>query len=140
MLRSIRVADYMAKNLATLSPDTSVEQAIAVLLDRRISGAPVVEDGRLVGMFSEIDCLREMLHAGYHDMSSGRVRNFMSNEVETIGPDDSIVVAAEIFLNRKRRRLPVIDAGGTLVGQISRRDVLRAFADMRTGQSQQSTH
>lgn len=140
MLRSTRVADYMASHLATLSPDVPVEQAIALLLDRRISGAPVVEQGRLVGMFSEVDCLRELLHAGYHDMSSGLVRNFMSTEVETIGVDDSIVSAAEIFLNHKRRRLPVVDANGRLVGQISRRDVLRAIADLRSGQSGQSAH
>lgn len=133
MLRSIRVADYMARDLATLSPEMSIEQAIGVLLDRRISGAPVVEDGQLVGMFSEVDCLRELLHAGYHDMSSGQVLNFMSTEIETIGADESIVTVAEIFLNKKRRRLPVIDAAGALVGQISRRDVLRAISDIRSG-------
>lgn len=131
MLQSIRVADYMARSLVTLAPDMPVDRAIAILLEQRISGAPVVEQGRLVGVFSESDCLKELLQAGYHGMGSGQVRQHMSTEIESIGDQDSIISAAEIFLNRKRRRLPVVDAQGALVGQISRRDVLRAINDIR---------
>lgn len=136
MLQSIRVADYMTQKLVVLAPDTPVDEAILELLEHRISGAPVVEDGRLVGVFSESDCLKEVLHAGYHRMSSGLVRDHMSTEVETIAATGSIINAAEIFLNHKRRRLPVVDAAGNLVGQISRRDVLRAIADIRRNSGQ----
>ncbi|MBA4151453.1 MAG: CBS domain-containing protein, partial [Acinetobacter sp.] len=63
MLHSIRVADYMATKLVTLTPDTSIDQAIRELLTHRISGAPVIEGGELVGMFSESDCLEEALQS-----------------------------------------------------------------------------
>jgi len=129
MLQSIRVADYMAVKLVTLSPATSIDEAIRLFLEHGISGAPVLLDGKLVGVFSESDCLKDVLHAGYHNMSSGLVGDFMSAEIESISPEESIITAAELFLNRKRRRLPVVDAAGLLVGQISRRDVLRAIDD-----------
>lgn len=129
MLQSIRVADYMAVKLVTLSPATSIDEAIRLFLEHGISGAPVLQDSKLVGVFSESDCLKDVLHAGYHNMSSGLVGDFMSTDIESIGPDDSIISAAELFLSRKRRRLPVVDTNGTLVGQISRRDVLRAIDD-----------
>lgn len=127
MLRSIRVSDYMSTQLLLLNPDMAMDEAINALLERRVSGAPVVQDGKLVGIFSESDCLKEALQAGYHNTGSGKVSDYMSHEVTTISDDDSIISAAEIFLNQKRRRLPVLDASGKLVGQISRRDVLRAM-------------
>ena len=136
MLQSIRVADYMTQKLVTLAPDTPVDEAILELLEHRISGAPVLEHGRLVGVFSESDCLKEVLHAGYHNMRSGLVRDYMSTQIETINAGESIISAAETFLNHKRRRLPVVDADGQLVGQISRRDVLRAIADIRRNSGQ----
>ncbi|MDP2227514.1 MAG: CBS domain-containing protein [Moraxellaceae bacterium] len=130
MLQSIRVADYMAHKLVTLRPDMSIDQAIRSLLDNGISGAPVVQDGKLVGVFSESDCLKDVLQSVYHNMGGGLVSDFMTAAMETISPDESIITAAEIFLNHRRRRLPVVDANGRLVGQISRRDVLRAIADL----------
>jgi len=129
-LQSIRVADYMATQLLVLSPGMTMADAIQELLDRKVSGAPVVQDGKLVGVFSESDCLKEALHAGYHNTGSGTVGDYMTRDAETIAADESIITAAEIFLGHKRRRLPVLDASGKLVGQISRRDVLRAMASV----------
>lgn len=129
MLKSIRVADYMTRRLITLSPSQSVNQAIRLLLDNGISGAPVVDEaGELVGIFSESDCLKGAIHSGYHGTEIGSVAEFMSVQVQTLSPEDSVLSAADIFLNQHRRRLPVLDQG-KLVGQISRRDVLRAMSD-----------
>ena len=127
MLHSLRVADYMAQQLITLSPDTTIDQAIKTLLTHRVSGAPVVQDGELVGVFSESDCLEDILQSGYYEMSSGLVGDVMTPRPQTIHVDDSILSAAEIFHRDHRRRLPVVDDQGCLVGQISRRDVLRAL-------------
>ena len=128
MLKSIRVADYMTRRLITLSPGQSVNDAIRVLLDNGISGAPVVKDGELVGIFSESDCLKGAIHSGYHGTEIGTVAEFMSTQVQTLDAGESVLAAADIFLREHRRRLPVTEEG-KLVGQISRRDVLRAMND-----------
>ena len=88
MLHSIKAKDYMTANLVTLSPDTSVMEAIRILLDKGISGAPVVDKmGRLVGLLSEKDCMRVATHAGYYGEAGGKVSEFMSPEVITVEGD-----------------------------------------------------
>ena len=68
MLKSVKVRDYMAANLVTLSPDMEILRAIHSLVENRISGAPVVDErGNLVGVLSEQDCMRVALNAGYHE-------------------------------------------------------------------------
>lgn len=129
MLKSIQVADYMSRRVITLSPDLSVHEAIRILLENQISGAPVVDStGQLIGMFSESDCLKGALQASYHSTEIGHVAEYMTRDLQTVSGDTSILDAAEIFLADHRRRLPVVDAG-KLVGQISRRDLLRAMDD-----------
>ena len=129
-LRSIKVRDYMAASLVTLSPDTEILRAISLLIEHRISGAPVVDGrGNLVGVLSEQDCMRVALNAGYHDEHGGRVAEFMSAKVETIDAETSILELAEKFINARFRRYPVLE-DNRLVGQISRRDVLRALQSL----------
>lgn len=130
MLHDIRVDHYMAKQPIVLSPELSIDAAIKTLLQHKISGAPVVQNGELIGMFSEADCLGDILQSGYYDMSSGLVRDVMSIGIDSIHPSQSILDAADLFQKRGRRRLPVVDDLGVVVGQISRRDVLRALHDL----------
>jgi len=126
-LRSVKAGDYMAANLITFSPDMEILRAISLLVEKRISGAPVVDSrGNLVGVLSEQDCMRVALNAGYYDDYGGRVAEFMSTKVETIDADTSILKLAEMFINARYRRYPVM-RDNRLVGQISRRDVLRAL-------------
>lgn len=130
MLRSIRVKDYMAASLVTLEPDMDILRAIHQLVEKRISGAPVVDEhGNLIGVLSEQDCLKVALEAGYHETYGGRVSEYMSHEVRTIEADTSIVELAEMFLDTPYRRYPVVE-NNRLVGQISRRDVLRALEQL----------
>jgi CBS domain-containing protein len=129
MLKSMQVAEYMSRRLITFSPDMSVSEAIRTLLENQISGGPVVnEAGSVVGVFSESDCLKGALEASYHDTEIGSVKEYMSVDLQTVEGSDSILDVAEIFLADHRRRLPVMD-NGKLVGQISRRDLLRAMED-----------
>ena len=129
MLKSIKVADYMTRRLITISPEISVNEAIRVFLENKISGAPVVdESGRLVGVFSESDCLKGALEASYHGTEIGPVKEYMSVDLQTVTGETSILDVAEVFLADHRRRLPVLE-GSRLVGQISRRDLLRAMDD-----------
>ena len=128
MLKSIKVSDYMAASLVTFKPEMEMRRAISLLVEKRISGAPVVDDrGNLVGVLSEQDCMRVALTAGYHEDFGGLVKEFMSPKVTTIDADTSILKLAQLFIDSPFRRYPVLQ-NNRLVGQISRRDVLRALA------------
>jgi CBS domain-containing protein len=127
MLHAISVKDYMAANLVTFSPDMDVLDAIHLLLENGISGAPVVDKrGNVVGILSEVDCMKVALSASYHEEWGGKVSEFMSRQVKTIDAETNLVEAAELFMKEPHRRFPVMD-DNRLVGQISRRDVLRAL-------------
>ena len=131
--KSCVVKDYMARTLVTFKPDTDVLDAIHVLVNRRIAGAPVVDDaGNLLGMLSELDCMKVALDAGYHGNWGGPVSEFMSEGVKTVDADMSIVDLAQEFVTSNYRRFPVMQ-GSRLVGQISRRDVLRALEYLAKG-------
>ena len=86
----------------------------------------VDENGNLVGSLTERDCMRVVLNAGYHSEYGGHVSEYMSKEVATIAAEESIVDAAKLFLGERFHRYPVVE-NGRLVGQMSRRDVMRAL-------------
>ena len=128
MLSSVLVKDYMTANLVTFSPDMDVMEAISRLIEKGISGAPVVDRlGNIVGVLSEKDCLRVALNAGYNQQMGGRVSEFMSSNVVTVNSDTSVLDVAKMFLESPFKRYPVVDDANRLVGQISRSDVLKAI-------------
>lgn len=123
------IADYMAVDLVLFRPEFEILHAMNTLLEKRLSGAPVVdEEGRLVGVLSKKDCLRAALNGAYYQEWGGQVAAYMSANPETLDADLDLVTAAEWFLNSDYRRFPVL-RGGKLVGQISRADILRALLD-----------
>jgi CBS domain-containing protein len=137
--RAAKARDYMSRHLITLTPDMEILHAIGILVERQISGAPVLDHtGNLVGMLSEKDCLRIALSAGYYGEWGGRVAEYMHSPVATIDADMPIIEVAQLFAEREYRRYPVLE-DARLVGQLSRSDVLRALqhlaggaADLRT--------
>jgi len=129
-LKSCRVRDYMVGQLTTFNPDMDVLDAIHELVQHRIAGAPVVDDqGELVGMLSELDCLKVALNAGYYGDWGGPVSDYMTPTVETVDAEMNIIDLAQKFLDSGFRRFPVLQ-GNRLVGQISRRDVMRALGEL----------
>ncbi|MBX3439181.1 MAG: CBS domain-containing protein [Planctomycetaceae bacterium] len=119
--------DIMATNLVTLTPDTDVFDAIDRLLKHKISGAPVVDrEGSFVGVFSEHCSISLLVAAVYDSAPTNRIGAFVDRDVATIEPETDLLTIAERFLNTHQRRLPVLDEQGRLVGQISRRDMLKA--------------
>ena len=128
--KSARVRDYMTAQLVAFMPDMDVLDAIHELVLHGIAGAPVVDEhGDLIGMLSELDCMRVALNAGYYSDRGGPVADFMSTGVQTVDAEMSIVDLAQKFLDSGFRRFPVMK-DHRLVGQISRRDVLRALQDI----------
>ncbi len=131
--RVLTARDIMTTSLHTLGPDASIFEAIQLLTTKEISGAPVVNgEGRLVGVLSELDCLRVLssdeFYAG-QQQEAGTVKDFMTVTGQTIPPDMGIYAIAHYFLTKPVRRLPVVDEE-RLVGQVSRRDVLRGIQKM----------
>ena len=119
----------MTRELITLKPDTEILRALLLLAEHGISGAPVLdEQGNMIGMLTEKDCIRSALEAAYHSQYTGLVADFMSTTVVGVSPDESIANTAERFLASPYRRYPVVE-DSQLIGLISRRDVIRALAE-----------
>ena len=119
----------MITRLITLTRDMDVYFAIGLLLKNRISGAPVIDDdNNLVGILSEKDCLRIFANGSFYDIPGGPVSKFMADVVSTVKPNSDLFSVADVFLQHNFRRMPVVK-GKKLVGQISRRDVLRDIQD-----------
>ena len=115
----------MDTDVVSLSPGTELIDAIGLLLENRVTGAPVVdEEGRLLGMLTEKDCLILTTIGVDGDAAAGPVEKFMDRDVVSVASDTDIYYAAGIFMANHFRRLPVVD-DDKLVGVITRLDLLR---------------
>ncbi len=126
--KPVLVGDYMARQLITFRPDQSVMEVMHLLLKHKISGGPVInEQHELLGLISEGDCMKQISECRYYNipMADAHVEKFMVTDVHTITEDISIFDVANMFYKSHRKRFPVIK-DGKLIGQISRRDVLKA--------------
>ncbi|WP_237044095.1 CBS domain-containing protein [Aquipseudomonas alcaligenes] len=129
MLRSIKVRDYMTTHLLTFRPDTDLYRAIGLLLEHRLSAAPVVDEaGQLLGLLAETDCLRGILSGAYFEQTGGLVGSCMNSQVDTVSPDASVIEVAERFLQGGHRHLPVVEAG-RLLGELGSHEVLLAVKE-----------
>jgi CBS domain-containing protein len=125
----ILIRDYMSRNIVKLRPEMEILRAVHDLIDARVSGAPVVDDGdTVIGMLTERDCMKVVLNAAYHQEHGGLVREFMATDIEVMDPEKSIVDAAKNFYEKTYLRYPVVD-NGRLIGVISRSDIMRAMGD-----------
>lgn len=131
MLAKITVSEYMTPNPVVFKPNMDVYEAIRKLLEIKSTGAPVVDDqGKVIGAFSELDCLRMVAKSAYYEDMGGKVSEFMTNDVTTVDSEASIVEVAELFSNSQLRHFPVVEEG-KLIGVISRVDVLKALVAIR---------
>ncbi|MDM7933954.1 MAG: CBS domain-containing protein [Methanothrix sp.] len=148
----MRVRDVMNLKPVSIQADAPVSEAARLMRENRISGMPVLDGERLVGVISESDLLRllsteeegglwlpspfevfevpfrdlvrwERMHSEMEDISKKRVRDVMSRDLHEVGPDDSIEDAAAIMTRRRINRLPVVE-GGRLVGIVTRGDII----------------
>lgn len=127
MDKPILAKDIMVTKLITLTPDMDVLEAIGMLLNHRISGAPVIDpENRMLGVFSERCCMDVLIKASYEQLPSSQIFPFVDTEARCINEDTDLLTIAQIFLSTPTRRLPVVRDGRFLVGQISRRDLLHA--------------
>lgn len=146
------VAAVMTPDPVTVTPETSLNEAIHILAERRITGLPVVNDeGTLVGVLSESDLMWQttgvdlpayimlldsviylknpnQYQQELHKALGQQVKDVMTDKVVTTSPEQSIRDAAHLMHERHVRRLPVVDAAGQLVGILTRGDIVREMA------------
>lgn len=145
--------DIMVRNVITVKRDQTVEDVIRLLMEHNVSGLPVVDDdNRVVGIVSEGDLIyrsKQLKLPSYFTILDGyiflespktmeeqikkmvgyRVEDIMTEKVITLEEEDSIEKAASLMTDRKVNRLPVVK-DGKLVGIISRRDIIRSYANI----------
>jgi len=130
---SLKVSDYMTRNVITFRPDQLIIDAIDILIKDKISGGPVVnEKNELVGIISEGDCIKHISESRYYNMplAEATIEKHMITDVETINGNLSIFDAANKFLSSRRRRFPIVE-DGKLVGLLSQKNILKAAMELK---------
>lgn len=144
----MKVREIMTKDVVSLKPDDSAQDALAKLSKMQISGLPVIDaQGKLAGMFTEKDILSYILPSyiqkvgrfiyednpkstkkKFSDLPKIKINQLMRKEVVTTSEDVTLCEVARLMLTQKARRIPVLDKSGKVVGIVARCDVLKAFA------------
>ena len=119
------VAESMSRDLLTVAETTRLVDAVREMNTRRVGAVLVLDDERLVGVFTERDVLRAVAEGLTSDASVG---DWMTRGPETIEPDQPAEHAAVLMIHGGFRHLPVVDEG-TVVGILSIRDLMRSVLD-----------
>jgi CBS domain-containing protein len=146
------VADIMTPDPIAVAPQTSLNEVIKILAEHCISGLPVVENGKLVGVISETDLMWQetgvtppayiMLldsviylenpakhERELHKALGQTVAEAMTEkDIVTIKPDRPVREAAQLMNDHKVHRLPVLDSTGKIIGIVTRGDIIRFMA------------
>jgi CBS domain-containing protein len=120
-----RVQDLLAEKgfeVHTIAASATVLEATCCMTDRRVGGLVVMEDGNIVGMFTERDVLRRVV-AARRDPQFTYVCEVMTRDVVTVGPMTELSQASSIMKAHRLRHLPVVCDEGDLLGILSIRDV-----------------
>src|SRR6202049_2385202 len=114
------VREVMTTTLQTVSPSTTVGEAVALMAQHRIGSPMVMEGTRLVGIFTERDTVRAISQS--HDAPGHEVSSWMPRDPQIVGPDEDIETALQTMLDNGFRHLPVME-GGEIIGMVSIRDL-----------------
>jgi acetoin utilization protein AcuB len=127
----------MTKKIITLDEDTPIMKAFQIMKDNNIRRLPVVKDEKIRGIVTDRDMKEATpskatsldVHEIYSLLSEIKVKDIMSKDLLTIGPDESIEKAAMLMLKKKVSGLPVMESG-KLVGIITQTDIFRVLVDI----------
>jgi IMP dehydrogenase len=126
MDKKIRVEDYMVKNVVSVPPDFTVEEATKRLISTEFHGLPVAENGRLIGFVTA----KELLRAASRPQA--KIKDIIRRGTISVNPEMDIDDAARILFRYGLRNLPVVDKEGKLVGMISNIDIVRSHIERAT--------
>lgn len=146
-----RAKDIMTRDVITVTKDQTVNQVIEILMDKNISGLPVVdENGKVIGIVTEGDLIyrskkleipryftildsyifldnTKKMEEQIRKMVGYRVKDIMTSEVIVVDAEETVEEIATIMTKKNVNRVPVIQEG-MLVGIVTRRDIIRAYA------------
>ncbi|WP_235898693.1 CBS domain-containing protein [Parahaliea maris] len=126
-----KIRDCMHRNPLTIRQDENLVRAISMIVEYKLTGLTVTDgEGTVVGILSELDCIRSILTALYNDGDPEHtlVEDAMHAEVQTCTSETSIVEVAQAMVDTRQRRRPVLE-GGKLVGQVSSNNILWALME-----------
>jgi CBS domain-containing protein len=120
--------DIMTDKVIVAREDMNLEDAVKLLVNNKITGLPVVDkDGKMVGILSEYDIIACV--GKEKNLEAALFKNNINytKSVEYVSEDTSLTDILSRFIEKKCRRLPVLDSSHKLVGMISRRDIMRVL-------------
>jgi CBS domain-containing protein len=124
----MRVSDLMNSNVVSITPDEPAVLAARLLSRHNIGSLPVCSlDGKLRGMVTDRDIVLRCV-ATESDPQTTRVREIMSRGIVSVTPDDDVREAAHRMAHEQVRRLPVVNAAGSVVGMLSLGDMAKSRA------------
>ena len=138
MTKPQNIENCMHRSPITINAERNIGEAVSLILEYKLTGLTVVDSkGDVVGVISEIDCLKAILTAIYNngEPDGGLVSDYMTANPNICHPSDGIVEVAESMLQTKQRRRPVI-SDGKLVGQVSSGTVLWALMEFARHKTQ----
>lgn len=111
----------------SIGGDVRVADAIALLASKRIGALPVIEDGKVVGIFSERDVVYSLAKAGAAALDQ-RISDVMTTPARAVAPNQTVLGALSLMTQRRFRHLPVVE-GDSLVGFVSIGDLVKFRID-----------
>ena len=120
----MKAQDIMSKNPASVTPDTSVQEAARLMQQQDVGVLPVVESAaskRLVGLVTDRDITVRVVAEG---RSNATVRDAMTSNAKSVRPDDSVKDVMKLMGSEQVRRIPVVDDDGRVVGIVAQADIV----------------
>ena len=116
------VKDAMNEKVITIEPNATVREAAKIMTKYRIGSLLVMEDEKLLGIVTELDILWKVVAEG-RDPETTLVNEIMSKEIVTIKPDQTLEEAAQIMVEKRIKKLPVVE-NDKVVGIITATDLI----------------
>ena len=126
IVKTVRtILDTKGTDVWSVSPNTSVYEALQVLAEKNIGAVLVCDNDQMVGIFTERDYARKIILMGRHSLDT-EIQEIMTKEMITIDPESSLEECMAMMTKYRIRHLPVMEHGH-LCGMISMRDVVDAI-------------
>lgn len=119
----LKIQEVMTQMICILTPEMQISDVLDIFREKRISGAPVLQNDTIVGILSIEDLIRALRKSDI----SACVIDYMSSNVITVHATDPVVEALKTFVDKKIGRLPVLDADGKLAGILTKGDITRGL-------------
>lgn len=125
----MRVSEIMTKNVRTASPKATLREVGGIMREGDMGAVPIVDSGKLIGIVTD----RDIVVRGVADGASGDspIGNVMTTELFTVNPDDFVFEAIRLMGDKQVRRIPVVNADGSLAGIVAMADIALEMEDER---------